>query len=155
MDTVNNGFLFPMKMWLVVEPIHNSCRLWLGGWAPTATIDIFGMGWNNKFFQWGVGENYHPTLWDLPQKRPTKKKNHQFHLTKLSHCESKMHDVWDSPCLKRCDPLVFFGEILMATSLAGWQVLFLLPFQATCWWLLFFHNKWWIHIADGFLNGVK
>jgi hypothetical protein len=19
----------------------------------------------------------------------------------------------------------------------------------------FFHNKWWIHIADGFLNGIK
>ena len=30
MGTVNNGFLLPMKMWLVVEP-HNFCRLWEDG----------------------------------------------------------------------------------------------------------------------------
>ena len=44
MGTVNHGFLLPMKMWLVVERIHHFCRFWLGGLAPTAAIDIFGMG---------------------------------------------------------------------------------------------------------------
>jgi hypothetical protein len=33
---------------------------------------------------------------------------------------------------------VFFGEILMATSLAGWQVLFLVAFSGNLLMIIFF-----------------
>ena len=120
------------------------CYRWRCGWWLNQYIILVAFGWEDGpqrrpliYLGWVETTSFSSGEWGeiiIPlcgifRKSVPQKKNHQFHLTKLSHCESKMHDVWDSPCLKRCDPLVFFGEILMATSLAGWQVLFCCLFR--------------------------